>query len=280
MTIRRGFADIAPGLQAHYRTDGAGGRRPLVILHPSPGSSKMMEPLIEAFAATRAVFALDTLGNGDSSAPPHASPDIACFAHAHMAAIDVLGLQVFDLYGAHTGATIAAEIALAMPDRVRHLILDGVSNFTPEQRADMLAHHAPPLTIAPDASHLLWAWNFVRDGFLFWPWYKRDRSHLRGADVPTTEALHDKFVEVIKAARTFHLSYNAAIAYGHQDRLGTLAVPTLLTCARDDMLLAYFDEIAALLPQAERYISPGLSGVARDETVVRFVAFLEDRPAR
>ena len=278
MNIRRGFADIGTGLQIHYRTAGAGGPRPIVIFHPSPGSSKMMEPLITAFGATREVFALDSLGNGDSSPPDDANPDIAHFARAHMAAIDALGLDSFDLYGSHTGAFIAAEIALALPDRVRHLILDGVSNFTDEQRADMLANHAPPLTISPDASHLLWAWNFVRDAFLFWPYYKRDREHLRGCDVPSTDTLHDKFVEVIKSARTYHLSYNAAIAYDQQDRLAAIIVPILLTCAREDMLLVYFDEVGALMPNAERYVSGGLNAAARDETVTRFIDFLEDRP--
>lgn len=278
MTIRRGFADIGPARQVHYRTAGTAGPRPLVVLHPSPGSSKMMEPLVLAFGASRTVYALDTLGNGDSSPPPEARPEIADFARAHRAAIDALGIDSFDLYGAHTGASIAAEIALAWPDRVRHLILDGVSNFTAAERADMLAHHAPPLAIAPDASHLLWAWNFVRDGFLFWPWYKRDRAHLRGVEVPETDALHDKFVEVIKAARTFHLSYNAAIAYDRLDRLGEITAPTLLTCARDDMLLVYLDEIAALMPHAQRYVSPGLAGAAKEETVARFAAFLDDRP--
>ena len=147
-----------------------------------------------------------------------------------------------------------------------------------EQRADMLTNHAPPLTIKPDASHLLWAWNFVRDAFLFWPYYKRDREHLRGCDVPSTDALHDKFVEVIKAARTYHLSYNAAIAHDQPDRLAAISVPTLLTCAREDMLLAYFDEIGALMPNAVRYVSGGLNDAARDATVTRFIDFLDDRP--
>lgn len=272
--IRRGFVDIPGDRQVHYRTAGSGGPRPLVILHPSPGSAKMMEPLIEAYAETREVLGLDTLGNGDSSPPGHPAPDIAWFTAAHMAAIDALGIGEFDLHGGHTGATIACEIAIAWPDRVRHLILDGVSNFTAEQRADMLANHAPPLTIQPDAGHLLWVWNFVRDGFLFWPWYKRDKEHLRGIEMPTTDSLHDKFVEVIKAARTFHLSYNAAIAYEKMDRLGLITVPTLLTCARNDMLLVYMDEIAALMPGAETYVSPGLRGAARDETMARFTGFL------
>lgn len=273
--IRRGFADIGDGRQVHYRTAGTGGARPLVILHPSPGSAKMMEPLIAAYAPTRPVYALDTLGNGDSSPPDKATPDIAYFAAAHMAAIDTLGIGEFDLHGGHTGATIACEIAIAWPDRVRHLILDGVSNFTAEQRADMLVNHAPPLTIAPDASHLLWVWNFVRDGFLFWPWYKRDREHMRGVDFPSTDALHDKFVEVIKSARTFHLSYNASIQYEKMERLGLVTVPTLLACAYNDMLLVYMDEIGALMPHADRYVSPGLIGGGKEETMARLTGFLD-----
>jgi pimeloyl-ACP methyl ester carboxylesterase len=277
--IRRGFVDIADGLQVHYRTAAPakpGGTRPLVMLHPSPGSSKMLEPLIEAYAETRPVYALDTLGNGDSSAPDQAAPDILYFTRAHQAAIDALGIDAFDLHGGHTGATIACEIAIAWPTRVKHLILDGISNFTAEERVDMLANHAPPLTIAPDATHLLWVWNFVRDGFLFWPWYKRDQAHLRGIGLPTTDSLHDKFVEVIKAARTFHLSYNAAIGYGKMSRFGQITVPTLLTCARNDMLLVYLDEIGELMPAAGRYVSPGMRGAARDETMARMTAFLDD----
>lgn len=276
MIIRRGFADIGSGVQVHYRTAGSGGARPLVILHPSPGSAKMMEALIAAYAPTREVFALDTLGNGDSSAPSVAQPDLAYFARSHMAAIDALCLGEFDLHGSHTGASIASEIALAWPARVRHLILDGVPNFIAAQRSEMLANHAPPLTIAADASHLLWVWNFVRDAFLFWPWYKRDRENLRGIGLPSTDALHDKFVEVIKAARTFHLSYNAAIAHDHADRLPRLSVPTLLACARDDMLLAYFDAIAAMIPNGRTYVYPGLQGSDGVETLARLTAFLDD----
>lgn len=275
MTIKRGFADIGSELQVHYRTAGKGNVRPVIILHPSPGSSKMMETLITAFGDTREVFALDTLGNGDSSAPAELNPDIAFFSRAHIAAIDALRIDKFDLYGSHTGALIAAEIALALPHRVCHLILDGVSNFTDEQRADLLANHAPPLAIMPDATHLLWVWNFVRDAFLFWPWYRRDAQHLRGIDLPSTDLLHDKFVEVIKAARSFHLSYNAAIAYDNMDRFSLITVPTMLTCADSDMLMEYFNDLAELMPNAEQFISTGLSEGTRSETVARFITFLD-----
>lgn len=274
--IRRGFVDITRDRQLHYRTAGSAGLRPLVLLHPSPGSSKMLEPLIDAYARTRKVYALDTLGNGDSSPPDVQAPSIEYFVEAHMEGIDQLGIQDFDLHGGHTGATIASEIAIAWPSRVKHLILDGVSNFTAAQRADMLVNHAPPLKITADGSHLLWVWNFVRDGYLFWPWYKRDAEHLRGIDLPLPDFLHDKFVEVAKSARTFHLSYNAAIAYEKTDRLREVTVPSMLTCAKDDMLLMYMDEIASLMPTARQFISEGSHEATWDEKIARLTNFLDD----
>ena len=275
-TIRRGFVDVGEGQQIHFRTAGSGGSRPLVMLHPSPGSSKMLEPLIAAFSQSRAVYAIDTLGNGDSSAPRGDTPEIADFTNAHMRAIEALGISEFDLHGGHTGGNIACEIAIALPDRVRHLILDGMSLYSENERADMLANYAPPLDITSDGRHLLWAWNFVRDGFLFWPWYKSDAAHIRAIGLPAVDALHDKFVEVIKAARTFHKSYNAAIAYRKEDRLPLVRVPTLLAYEQTDVLLPYLERVSNLLPDAERFVSTGTEGSARIETIRRMTAFLDD----
>jgi pimeloyl-ACP methyl ester carboxylesterase len=66
--IRRGFADVAEG-QVHYREAGqsAQGGLPLLMLHASPGSAKLLEPLMGELGRRRRVVATDTLGNGDSS---------------------------------------------------------------------------------------------------------------------------------------------------------------------------------------------------------------------
>jgi pimeloyl-ACP methyl ester carboxylesterase len=252
-SIRRGFVDIAAG-QVHYRTAGAGGARPLVMFHPSPGSAKMLEPLILGFAQNRRVIALDTLGNGDSAPPPGDRPGLQVFVAAHLQAMDALGLVEVDLYGSHTGGNIACEVAIERSRQVRHLILDGMSLYSKEERADMLANYAPAVSLRDDGTHLAYLWNFVRDTFLFWPWYKRDAAHVRTVGLPPLATLHEKVVEVIKAATTFHHSYNAAIAYEKEARLPLVTVPTLLACARTDMLLPYLDAVAALLPHAQRAI--------------------------
>lgn len=274
--IRRGFAEVAEG-QVHYRT--AGWDRPgvpLVMLHASPGSARLLEPLIAALGRRRRVVATDTLGNGDSSAPAEVDPSIAYFADAHRRALDSLEIGTFDLYGSHTGANIAVEIAIAHPGRVRHLILDGISLYTAEERADMLAHYAPGVTIDLNGGQLNWIWHFVRDVYLFWPWYRRDAAHRRSLGLPSADELHDKVVEVLKAARTYHIPYRAAIAYDKAPRLPMVAVPALLACASTDMFMEYFDRVQALMPRASAVVTPGIgTPAALEETVRQFEAFLD-----
>lgn len=276
--VRRRFVDIAEG-QVHYREAGtnAPGQLPLVMLHPSPGSSLMLAPLIRRFAETRYVYAPDTLGNGDSSPPPRdPNRDITLFVDAHLRALDTLGIERFDLYGSHTGANIACEIAIREPERVHRMIVDGMSVYAEEERDDMLANYAPGVTIDQNGAHMQWIWNFVRDTFLFWPWYRRDAAHVRDVGLPPADVLHDKVVEVLKAARTYHLSYQAALAYPKDTRLPLVTTPTLLACARNDMLVVYFDAVAALLPQAERLLTEGsLSENAAQETVSTMTEFLD-----
>jgi len=276
--IDRNFVRIAEG-QVHFRSAGPrspSGARTLVMLHASPASSQSLLPLIQRFAATRRVIALDTLGNGDSAAPVPTKPDIACFADAHLRALDAIGVTEFDLYGSHTGGCIAAEIAIARPDRVRSLILDGMSLYSDEERAEMLARYAPAVPLDQNGAQVTWFWHFVRDTYMFWPWYKRDPQHARTVGLPSAEALHDKFVEVLKAARTYHLSYNAAIAWSKTERLPLVRTRTLLAYAEDDMLLKYMDGVAALMPEAARMVTKGVrqAGMA-DETVAILLKFLD-----
>jgi pimeloyl-ACP methyl ester carboxylesterase len=273
--LRRCFVDV-PGGQVHLREAGRGLGRPLVLIHASPGSSLMLAPLIEAFGATRHVIAPDTAGNGDSAVAMPEAPDISLFAATHLAALDALGVETFDLYGTHTGASIAAEIALRAPGRVRRLILDGVGLYTAEEQAEMLARYAPAMQPDLQAQYLMWAWHFVRDTYVFWPWYATDAAHRRPLGLPPAAALHEKLVEVLKALTTYHKSYRAAFAYDKRARFPLLRVRTLAACARTDMLARMFDEFAALVPDAERALTPGIATPeALSETVAAFSRFLD-----
>lgn len=274
MTIKRGFADISHG-QIHYRHAGGDGP-PLVMLHASPGSSRQLEPLMTAFAPTRRVIAPDTLGNGDSAPPREARPTIDSLAAGALEALDALGLDRFDLYGTHTGASIAATIALLRPDRVRRLVLDGVGLYTPAEQAAILADYLPEVPVDHQGLHVLWAWQFCRDTYLFWPWFRHDRTGVRDVGLPPAETLHAKFVEVMKAYGTYRASYRAAFEFDKRARLPLLRVPTLAVCARSDMLFGYLDELAGLVPGATRQEIPGVgTPEAARETARLIGAFLD-----
>ena len=277
--VRRGFVEVPEG-QVHYRHAGTRtqAKPPLVMLHASPGSAKLLEPLIRAFGAARYVVATDTLGNGDSSPPRIEAPALAYFVEGHVSALDALGIEQFDLYGTHTGANIACEIAIAHPRRVRRLILDGVSLYSAEERADMLANYAPAVAIDRTGSQFNRIWHFVRDVYLFWPWYKPDGAHARRIGLPGADELHDKVVEVLKATRTYHLSYRAAIAYDKEPRLPLIKTPTLLACSGSDMFMEYFERVKALMPSATPIVTQGTgSEAALRGTVRQFEKFLDSQ---
>jgi pimeloyl-ACP methyl ester carboxylesterase len=200
-------------------------------------------------------------GNGDSTALELPDPGIADFAAATLEALDGLGIESFDLFGSHTGASIAMETAILAPDRVHRLILDSMGLWSPERRDAYLARNSPQ--IAPDlmGGQFNWAFHYCRDQYLFWPWYERTAAARRDIGLPEPEALHDFVVEVLKALGTYHHSYRAAARHPKRERLPLITVPTLVTSSPTDPLIKFLDQVASLVPGAERAV------VADPETV-------------
>lgn len=275
--IRRSFIDLPHG-QVHLRSAGRGGR-PLVMFHTNPTSSVDLVPLIERLAGDRAVFAPDTPGLGDSAPLPLEAPHIADYADAMARTVDALGLETFDLYGSHTGANLAVEIALAMPDRAARLVIDGIAMYSDHMKADLMAHYAPEIEPDLDGRHLMWAWHFMRDQHLFWPWFRRTADRRRQNGLPSAETLHVQVLEVLKNIRTIRRAYHASFTYDKAPRLRALRTPTLLASSVVDLFYPEIDEAAALIPGVVRvdlpaYADPGYFDAAAD--TIR--AFLDRGP--
>jgi pimeloyl-ACP methyl ester carboxylesterase len=272
--ITRAYVDTSAG-QLHVRGRPGADARPLVMLHASPGSARMLEPLVEELAPGRPVLAFDTLGNGESDKPPGWTrptswdptgprepglpppvppwdrPWIGDYAAVVVEAIDALGLGEVDVYGSHTGGLIGVEVAIALgPERVRRLIVDGLAIFEPEERDDLLAHYTPPLEPRWDGSHLAFAWSFLRAQTEFWPWYRQTREGIRWVDPIPARALHTWVVELLKSGHTYPLAYNAAFAYPTRERLPLLETRTLIAAHAEDMLAPCSDEGARLARNA------------------------------
>lgn len=249
--IKRGFVDLPHG-QMHYRYAGSG--RPLLTLHASPGSSRQLAGLIGEFAKTHRVLAPDTPGNGDSVALFDDEPTIVDLAGAVQRFLDAIDVDTVDLYGSHTGAAIATELAILAPSRINTVILDGVSQLTPEELADILDNYAFPFPADRDGAYLARVFQFCRDQYLFFPWYDRTRTGRRDNGLGSAADIHAWVVEVLKANETYHLNYRAAFKWQGAERVRLITQPTLLIAGENDPLLESTQALAAVVPDS-RYVA-------------------------
>jgi pimeloyl-ACP methyl ester carboxylesterase len=241
----------------------------------------MLEPLMARLRTERPLLALDTLGNGDSSPPDVAEPDIGYFAAAAREVLDALDVSHCCLYGTHTGAHIAVELAVTDPQMYSAIIIDGMGLYSPNEAADFRSRYVPGIEPADDGSQLWWAWHFVRNGYLFFPWFETDVAHRTNASLPPADFLHAKVVEVLKALGSYRHSYLAAFRYPKRERLAQLSIPALVTTGTQDVLAPYFDELVAAVPGARGELIDSSSLMAHADLLAEIVDdFLASAPGR
>lgn len=253
--VDRAFVRLREGLvhYRHCRPASAAPHLPLYLHHANPGSSQGLEGLMTELAARgHRTIAPDTLGYGDSCAPDLAQPEIADFADSVIRTLDALKIEKVDYYGAHTGAHVGTELALRHPDRVRRLVFDGVTVRTPEVRAWLLAHYAPPQRPDDQGGQIAWAFQFVRDMSLFFPHFARDREHATRNGVPSAERLHASTVDVLKALTTYHLVYEAVYRHDIGARLPLLTHPVMCIAKESDPNIVELDNAASRIPGVKK----------------------------
>ena len=256
LRLSRAFAETATG-RIHYRYHFPGAAEgTLLMLHASPTSSWSMRTLGGALGETFNVVCPDTPGNGDSDPLEVEQPRIEDFATAMLALLDSLGVERASVYGSHTGAHTAIELGIADPKRIGKVILDGIALFEGEERQDMLRNYAPEVHPDLEGRHYLWAFQFMRDQNIFFPWFKRDKEHLRGMGIVAPELLHAATVEVLKALTTYHKAYRAAFSHRVRERMPLLTREALAICDEQDPLLDQTREAVALAPRGQFMTMP------------------------
>lgn len=268
--IDRAFLRVREGL-VHYRHCGRrdAGATPLYMAHAGPGSSLGMESLMTRLAPTRWCIAPDMLGNGDSAAPAADATTMHYYADCAIRLLDLLGIDRVDFYGSHTGAQIAIEIAVKWPDRIGRLFLDGLPLFAEDFKRDLLANYAPEVRPDEFGGHLAWAWNFVRDQFLFWPHYAHDVRHRLPNGLLPARELHLGVVDVLKALDTYQIAYRAAFSQDVRGLVPRIRAPVLFSATERDPLHMYLDDVAALLPGARKVLFSRDSGAAERAAAIQ-----------
>ncbi len=221
---------------------------------------------LAALAPERRLIAPDTLGNGDSVEPAVETPDIAWYADRVAEFMTALGIDHAPVYGTHTGARIAAELGIAHAARVDAVLFDGIGDYEPEMRALLLERYAPAIEPDEYGRHLIWAFNFIRDQAMHYPYFLRDPEHrLMTRAVPGAEEMHERVIELLKSVTSYHKSYRAAFAYRATERLPLLSKRTgfLDSVAELPTLRARVQDFVAAMPDARSIeVAAGPAGKA------------------
>ena len=242
--MKKGYADTAFG-QIHYYADGAEG--PLLFLfHETALSANEFEKTIPYLARHCRAVALDTPGYGMSDPPPAplTMPEIC---ERMVAAIDSFGGGPCALAGAHTGASIALELATNwLTDRTTHLVLSGMSPHRGPQNVALRKIIGKP-EIKRDGSHLVEGWN------------KRVKrwAEAKNEDL---DMLHWGMVEQLRVFERFHWAFEATFAHDKEAATKKLTCPTYFLVGEHDSLVANEEIWAKLAPQAKRKILTGVGG--------------------
>ena len=230
------YVDVG-GRRVHYRRRGSGPA--VVLLHASPRSSAALVPLMDQAPTGVSVYAFDTPGCGYSSTLATNRPDATAYAHGFAATLDALGIARAAAYGTHTGAALAIAFAVLHPERVTRLVLDGLSEFSGEERASMLANYLPPFRPLDDGTHLSWLWSRVRDQSIFFPWNHRGAGARLPGPLPQAAQLQKTAMDFLAAGDNYRSPYAAAIAFCPTQWLPALRMPTTIGARRDDVLFSH-----------------------------------------
>jgi len=251
-TVRRHFVRVGDR-EVHYRRVGEG--PPFVLFHSSPQSAGFVIPGLLPLAADWTLIGFDTPGYGGSDPLPMAAPSAADYADASAEAMSALGIDRAPIYGTHTGAHIAMELALRHPDRVAGLVLDGVSFNTPEEAQERLDNYAPEFKPTADGAHLAWAWQHTRDQIVFYPWFRAEKARRLNAAMAPPDYIHDIVLAKMDAA-DYWLGYRAA--FGHDSRAVMYQLGVKATVvARDGDVLAPEAKRLTDLPDGVRVLETG-----------------------
>jgi pimeloyl-ACP methyl ester carboxylesterase len=135
--LRRAYFECRYGqLHVHNAIPAGGGfdeQTTLLCLHSSSGTGRAFLELSRILGRSRSVYSPDTPGCGESDAPPR-QPAIDAYRDAIGDFIDSMRFRQIDLLGAHSGAAVAAELAIARPKLVRRVIMVGAPALDAEQR--------------------------------------------------------------------------------------------------------------------------------------------------
>jgi pimeloyl-ACP methyl ester carboxylesterase len=218
--------------QVHFRRAGSGPA--VLMLHPSPSTSRVFVQYMARFKDRFTLFALDTPGNGISDALDTDAADVSLYSRNIVEVMDALGLEQCTLLGGYTGGIITLDASLRFPQRFPSAIVHGYLQLTEEERRDFLANYLLPVTPDVFGSYLVARWAHFRDGGLFFPWFRQDIEHRRIAGVSSAAAMTRSIIDVLRAGDVLRRPYRSALSMDTGAALQRVRNRLVVTMSPDD----------------------------------------------
>ncbi len=215
------------------RPDGSSGPT-LVLLHQTPSTSAMYEDLMRTLASDFRLLAPDTPGMGLSD-PVQGRMTIDSLANGIVEFLDALGIESCFVFGHHTGAAIATQLAADYPARVDALALSGPTLIDATLRAKLVEASA----VAPpddDGGHLVRRWHRIRQA---------------DKDVPL-EIAQRETLNAIALGDRYAAAYEAVMAHDVAAALAALTCPVLVFAGTRDVLYPRLDDALGLLARGSK----------------------------
>jgi proline iminopeptidase len=235
---REGHVDVIGG-RIWYRIVGDTDATPLVTVHGGPGATHhYLEPL-QALADERPVVFYDQLGAGHSDVPD----DISLWTNDRLVdelarLLDALGLDRVHLLGQSWGTIIAAEYALARPERLASVVLSDPCLSMPRYAAGCavlraaLPAHPRAIFDRHEAAGTLDAEEYQAAYMEYF--FRRHvcrLEHPPAAAIYTLTHINQIIYERMLGPNEMRIS-GIHKDYDLTDRLGQLSVPALFVCGR------------------------------------------------
>jgi haloalkane dehalogenase len=239
--LRRGYVAVGAG-RMHYREAGSREQPCLLLLHQSPSSSAMYESLMLELADDFYLLAPDTPGFGNSDPLVDVSGDVAIahYGDAIRGFLDAMGIAQCQVFGHHTGAGIAVQLAHDFPDAVSAMVLSGPPLLSEALKA-ALPGLASPIPVTADGSHLLAMWQ-----------------RIAAKDPEAPLAIIQREVQLAFACGDhYQASYVAVTKQPFAQQLPFITCPVLVFAGDADPLYGAVEPTVELLPNARRAELPG-----------------------
>ncbi len=257
-----GRADV-PGGQVWYKIAGSGDAVPLLTLHGGPGGGHDYLEALGQLAADRPVVFFDQLGCGRSDKPDDGSLwHIARYVREIDALRAALDLNRIHLLGHSWGGWLAIEYMMGSPTGVESLTLASTSSSVPQAASETgrlkkdLPESVLDVLLHGEATGDIHSSDYEAAEMEFLkrhlcrldPWpdsLVRSMNNLMDSPIP---------YETIQGPNEFTFNGNLK-DWDRTDRLGEIAVPTLITVGRHDELTpACAETMRRGIPNSELHV--------------------------